>query len=217
MLVRAGGFTFVELLIASVMISIMFLGLTTHLAGGMRVWHRVTETSESLQRQRMALERLQRELAGAIVYDRRPESYGEQSGVLPSLAFEEDALRWISVVATQARQPARVRMLSYTCGQREGERGLRRTSQSIGEARSQQAPASQLVLPECETLSLRYAFLPQDESAPLEWDTRWPDPEKEGLPRLMAVSIELTSGRRIQQIVMIPSGVLKQRPAESPS
>jgi len=211
-----GGFTFVELLIAALMISIMFLGLTTHLGGGVQVWRRVTETSESLQRQRMALERLQRELTSALLYDRRAESYGEQPGLLPSLAFEEDTLRWIMVGVTQPQQPARVRFVTYACGQHEGQWGLWRTSQSIGEARSRQAPTPQLVLPECETLSLRYAFLPQEESAPLEWQTRWPDPEK-ALPRLIILSMHLTSGHQLQRLVMIPSGALKPQPVESPS
>ena len=202
------GFTFVELLIAALMISIMFLGLAAHLSGGLRVWHRVTEATESLQQQRMAMERLQREMVNAILYDARTESYGEQPGLLPSLAFDHDALRWITVAVTTPQQPARLRVVTYACTEHEGQSGLWRTSQSIGEARSQQAPTPQLVLPGCEVLSLRYAFLAPGDSTDLEWHDQWPDPEKK-LPRLIMISIRLKSGRPLQRLVMISSGVLE--------
>ena len=212
----AAGFTFVELLIAALMISIMFLGLATHLSGGLQVWHRVTETAESLQQQRIAMEQLQRELVSAILYDRRSASYGEEPGLLPSLAFDHETLRWITVASTAPQQPARLRFVTYACGEHEGQSGLWRTSQSIGEAKSQQPATPQRLFPGCEALSLRYAFLPPGDSTELEWHDQWPEPEQQ-LPRLMAISIRLSSGRTLQRLVMIPSGQLKPWEETPPS
>src|SRR3989338_7112977 len=76
------GFTLVELLIAATMMSVLFIGLGGHLRGGIEVWRQTTQRVDALQRQRVTLDRLERDLANGIVYDARDEAYGVEEGEL---------------------------------------------------------------------------------------------------------------------------------------
>ena len=200
------GFTLVELLIAATMISILFVGLGAHLRGGITVWHRATVTTERLQRERVALEQLERDFGNAVIYDDRETSYGEEAGKLPRPDLSESALAWFSVSPATPQRLAAVRFVTYRCAQTDAGRGLWRTAQSIGEARARREPTPQLVLPDCEQLTLRYGALPSDPSKPVEWRPRWETPEK-GLPRLVEATIQFVSGSRITRLFSIPIGV----------
>lgn len=207
------GFTFVELLIAATMMSLLFVGLGAHLRGGLIVWRRATETTQTLQQQRVAMDRLERDLATAILYDPRPESYGSEIGALPAPEFGVDRLAWFTVAPASPARPARVHAVTYACAPVSGVPGLWRTARSLGEARAGSLPQPQRLLPDCETLSMRYAYLPAAASEPLEWKAEWQAPEHT-LPRLVEVSIRFASGGSLTRIFAIPAGILK--PAEAP-
>ncbi|MBI3321153.1 MAG: hypothetical protein HYZ91_02670 [Candidatus Omnitrophica bacterium] len=203
------GFTLVELLVAVTMTAILFVGLGTHLRGGIAVWQRVTTKTEAMQRQRVALERLARDLAQAIVYDDRNESYG--AGKLPEPMFEREELRMFTVSSASHDSPGRVQFVTYQCGAINGTDGLWRTSRSLNQLRLSPAGAvPALVLPGCRSLSLQYASLPADPAIPLEWLPSWRDPIAR-LPRLIKASLVIDSeGRRetVERIFAIPSGVM---------
>ncbi len=221
----AGGFTFVELLIAATMIAILIVGLASHLRGGIRVWQRATETTETIQRQRVALDQLERELAGAIVFDSRDTAYGTEEGRLPAPAFGPHELRWFTVSPSATSGIGSVRYVTYTCGSIDDTAGLWRTSQSVREARLPSTPATpELVLPGCLELTLHYAYLPSDSAKPLEWYPEWNDAYKE-LPRLISASFLISpetnrieedasahvQTRRVERIFSIPVGLLKKQ------
>ena len=195
------GFTFVELLIAATMMSVLFIGLGSHLRGGLLVWRQTTQTVDALQRERVALDRLERDLANAITYaDPRREP------PLPAPSFASDALRWFSV---QQRHQARdaVRLVAYHCEFAEHLQGLWRTSQSVGEARAGLEPVKELVLPGCETLQVRYAYVPAEGTGSVEWRDEWRYPEE--LPQLIEVTLKLTGGRATRRLIAIPQGSFK--------
>jgi type II secretory pathway component PulJ len=218
--VRPAGFTFIELIIAATMMSVLFLGLSAHLRGGVTVWKRATEAADRSQRERVAFERLERDAANAVVYDPRLESYGEEPGTLPRPEFSDARLRWFTVSAASARAAPAVRVVTYTCESINEVPGLWRTEQSIGEARLRAETAPRLLLPECDALSVRFAYLPQaDQPEPFVWTGAWEDAH-EKLPRLMAVSISLASKGRegaesrrgVTRVLAIPSGVVEKVP-----
>ncbi|MBI1992243.1 MAG: hypothetical protein HYY90_03410 [Candidatus Omnitrophica bacterium] len=207
-----------ELLIAATMISILFVGLGTHLRGGLTVWQRATASGEALQRQRIAFDGLERDLANAIVYDDRSAAYGDGNGLLPRPRFETAALKFFTVSVTRRRQPSTVRVVTYTCESIDGTKGLWRTSQLVGEARARSSPSEpKLVLPDCEELSFRYAYRPTPEAdtwQALEWRPAWPD-EPAGLPRLpqlIETSLRV-SGHQIRRVFAVPSGLLGTSPS----
>jgi prepilin-type N-terminal cleavage/methylation domain-containing protein len=212
-MIRAGrpghsGFTLVELLIAATMMSVLFIGLGSHLRGGITVWRQTTQRVEALQRQRIALDRLERDLANGIVYDSRDEAYGVEAGKLPLPAFTSASLAWYTV--SSAGKPPSVRFVTYACESPDGAPGLWRTSQSVGEARTHREPAHERLLPDCEALQVRYAYAPVDESAPLEWQPVWLFGEE--LPRLIEVTVRRTAAEQTTRVMAIPHGSFEQVP-----
>ena len=206
-----------ELLIAATMISVLFVGLGTHLRGGLTVWQRTTATTDALQRQRVTFDRLERDLANAIVYDARAASYGDVKGQLPKPQFEAAAL---GVYTVSAQPFPSVRFVTYACERVNGTPGLWRTSQSVGEARARiPQPTPDLVLPDCESMSFRYAYvLPKEAArAGLEWKAQWPDSPGDALklPRLIEATLRV-SGSQIRRVCAIPSGVLGRTEGASP-
>lgn len=203
------GFTFVELMIAATMMSVLFVGLGSHLQGGLTVWHRATATAERLQQQRVAWERLERDLAHAIVFDKRLAAYGETENKLPLPTFGETTLAFFTVSSSAARQPATVQFVTYACDTRGGATGLWRTSQSVGQARARNPePVPQLLLPACEALAFQYAYL-RLASEELTWESTWPEPDNADepwrLPRLVEVSIR-AGGHEVRRLGAIPIG-----------
>jgi len=187
------------------MFAVLLIGVGSHLRGGLTVWSRATQTGETLQQQRLAMEQLERDLANGLIYDDRAGSYGTTIGLLPSPAFDRSTLAWYTVSSTR-RQPPSVQFVTSACGTVQNASGLWRTSQSIGAARAQQAATPQRLLPGCQALAIRYAYQ-SAAAAPLEWYDEWTDPIKE-LPRLLEITVTL-EGQSLTRVFAIPSGVLK--------
>ena len=209
-----GGFTFVELMIAATMIAVLFVGLGAHLRGGIDVWRRATQTSETLQEQRIALDRLERDLANAIVYYPKKDEYSEsEKGKLSLPVFGAHELQLFTVVPGIRGDPASVRFVTYACKEESSATGLWRSSQSIGEARYRLPAQEELALPGCSELSVHYAYKtsPGSSSEPLIWDDNWGDDSSElKLPRLIKVSLVI-SGATVERTILIPQGELAEK------
>ena len=213
------GFTFVELLIAATMISVLVGGLSLHLRGGLTVWRRVTTEAEQLQRRRTAWQRLERDLAQAIVYDPRESAYEQAQGPPPMPEFGASSLSWYTVVPARGMQPAGVRWVTYACTTLENVPGLWRRSQTVSQARIVGADAmDELVWPGCESLALRYAYhVPSEHAAEatvLEWEETWP--KGLTLPRLIDVTVTL-GGAPLEHRCEIPIGVFGKPPEMPPA
>ncbi|MBI4343220.1 MAG: prepilin-type N-terminal cleavage/methylation domain-containing protein [Candidatus Omnitrophica bacterium] len=201
------GLTFVELLVAATMLAVLIGGLAGHLRGGLAVWQRASAQMDTAQRRRVAWERLERDLRNALRYDERPDAYGPQEGALPLPLFEAGGLAWFTLAAPGPGEAPAVQYVTYGCGDVGATAGLWRTSLGAAAARAKQVqPAAELVLPECEVLSVEYAFRPQDASQPLAWRSQWLEPLQ--LPQLVRVSLLLASGEQVQRTMAIPRGVL---------
>jgi prepilin-type N-terminal cleavage/methylation domain-containing protein len=207
----AAGFTLVELLVASAMAAVLCVGLGAHLRGGVEVWRRASAVGETVQRQRVALERLERDLSNATFYDTRAESYGDPDGQLASPSFGNRALAWFTIQPAAAGKA--VRLVSYWCGTVDNTIGLWRASQSVGEARAHQPVMPQLLLPGCDRLTLQYAIKSAD-STDMQWLDEWPDPIS-SLPRLVSVVLRLESGQEVGRVFAVPAGSLALTPAAS--
>lgn len=208
------AFTFVELLIAATMTAILFVGLGAHLRGGLTVWRHAHVSMDRLQQRRVAFERLERDLANAVIYDSRPEAYGTEPGQLPAPEFASGSLAWFTAMPPTADAAARIQMVGYACDTLDGEPGFWRLSWTIPEARAARPPKRQRLLPECGALEIRYAHLPASLAGPLEWRAEWRDAAQD-FPRLLDVSIRFASGEELRRLYAVPIGVLK--PAEAPA
>jgi len=100
-----------------------------------------------------------------------------------------------------------VKQLSYSCGEQDGVEGLWRYSRSIAQVRALIEPEPVLLLPDCERLTIRYAYLPPEGASILEWQEQWLYPED--LPRFIAISLEFEAGSGMARTITIPQGILK--------
>lgn len=210
-----GGLTFVELLVAATMMSILFVGLGTHLRGGLTVWHRATTTVEALARERVALELFERDLANAFIYNPQPDAQ-------PEPHFDGATLRWFTVAPTGQGGVPTVQIVTYACVPVDDASWLARSSQSVSEAlaQPQRAPTRNLLLrlEECQSFSIAYAYRPAggvdpDDFEAFEWASQWEgDPQKHELPRLLRVSMQPASRPPITHVFGMPAGVLKDKP-----
>lgn len=201
------GFTFVELMIAATMFSVLFIGLGSHLRGGLTVWQQTTRTVEVLQRQEAALDRLEHDLAHVVRY-----GDGREDVPLPPPVFDAGQLRFVTIEAAGSQRPT-LRLVTYECRTQDGSPALVRTSQRLGEARAGLEPSPQRLLDDCEALGLRYAYGPEVEGEPLAWGEQWLFPEE--VPRLVEATLQLASGGAPQRVMAIPQGSLPSQ-AEAP-
>ena len=207
------AFTLVELLVASTMTAILFTGLGAHLRGGLAVWERATTTAEQLQRRRVALDRLERELANSLGYDAREDAYGDEIGTLPRPEFAADRLAWFTAAPAGSDGMPSIRFVTYACGQREAGEGLWRTSQTLGEAKAKQPAAPELLLPGCRALRVQYAHAPRDPAEPLAWRAEWKEPPSM-LPSLLDVTLTIGSHETVRRVMLVPPGRLKAAETE---
>lgn len=199
---RASGFTFVELLVAATMMSILWLGLSSHLRGGFIVWQQTTRRTEALQRERVAFERLERDLVNAFIYD--PSG---QLADVPALAAGSGRLSWTTLEPAGRGQPERVRVVGYECRAQDGQQGLWRSSQSVSEVRAQQAAVPALLLPGCEELTVRFAYQPDGQAGTLRWETDW-HRMTDALPGLVEVGVR-TGAHTGQRVLRVPAGIVE--------
>jgi len=200
-IVNSIGFTLVELLIAATMMSILMIGLGSHLRGGLLVWRRTTESAEFLQRQRVALDRMARDLANAVAYQDVREDVP-----LPPASIATDSFQWVAAHQALAGVDS-VRWVTYSCGPGEDPQGLWRTSRPLGGVRGGLEVSGELLLPGCVDLAIRYAYTAVEGSGTLEWRDEWLFPDE--FPQAVEVTVRFESGREIRRVMAIPIGVLK--------
>ncbi|MBI3312402.1 MAG: hypothetical protein HYZ88_02635 [Candidatus Omnitrophica bacterium] len=206
----AWGLTFVELLMASTMFALLMVGLSTHLRGGMLAWRRATTTVEELQRRRVALDRLARDAANAVVIDERADAK-------PPIVFKADALEFFTLGQTPglSQGERRVWFVTYAIEQ-DGQTGtLRRSARTIQEAQASLSVPSAPLLPNVERLSIRYGYRSTQGTPHLVWRDVWDDHVK--LPNLMEITIAMKTATslpsQLRRTIMIPSGIMKSEPA----
>jgi hypothetical protein len=196
----------VELVLAATIVAILMVGLGVHLRGAMMVWRRTTDTLERLQRERVALERIGRDLANAFVYDGSDHARVQH-------AFGAREAKWITMTSSTAKGPA-VRSVAYRCATAERGTQLLRSEQTPREASTGVGDVSESVLlPGCEGLAFRYAFLPEEGGVDLLWQEQWPYLNE--LPRLIEVTITSARGRALRVVFANPSGSLCREGAET--
>ena len=202
------GFTFVELLIAGVMFGILMAALSGHLRATLVAWRRATTTVEQLQRARIGLERFERDLATAFIY----EPAGQWS---PKPEFGGDHLRTYLVRGNGTS--GKVWCVTYDLQSDSLHTALARTSQTIAQAAGNIPGAIDTVLTDVSRLQLRYGTMatagpgtPGQVGGLITWTNSWTDVSQS--PRLIEVTLELGSSwvipHTVRHVVVVPSGSL---------
>ncbi len=204
MAVGKRGFTFVELLLAATILSVLFVGLGAHVRGGVIVWRRTTSGLEALQRRRVALDRLGDDLANAVLFND-----GSVDAPLPARSFGESELRFVSVDRGYSVRAPALRVITYRCGDEDGVAGLWRTSLTLAQARMNEEVKPQRMLEGCTALRLRYGYAGAEG---IEWQDAWRFPDEQ--PQVIEAQFEFAGRPTLRQVLIIPTGALK--PVEAP-
>lgn len=202
------GLTFVELLMAVTMFSILIVGVFAHLQAGVLAWRRSTSTIEHLQRTRVALDRLGQDLANAVVFD--PSGTWE-----PQHAFEGARLQFYTVrpEGMGAQPGGAVWFVTYTRSEDAETAALTRSAQTVQQAKANFQPTPARLVAPMTKFAIRYGYQgSQEPSSTIVWDPTWDGTPAE-LPKLVEVTIEFDAGvvspREVRHVFVIPSGILK--------
>ena len=207
--------TFVELLLAATMIAVLMVGFAAHLHGGVLAWRRAVAITEDVQRTRVALDQLGRDLSNAFDFD----PAADQSTLQPPLVIEASRLTFFSVRSTDAAGAPTAEPLVVTYELSNGKlvrlaRGLRE-ARAIAKGNALETAQPSVVLDGVNAWSIWFAYKPQDPTkGDLEWKPSWDYPNE--LPRLCEITITLKRGPKaaeaIRHTFVLPSGVLKAVP-----
>jgi len=196
---------------ASVIFSMLLVGLTVHLRGGLTAWRRATTITEDLQTIRLSLERMERDLASAFVFQ------ADDQWPL-SADFASDAMAFYVVRAdpSSAEDERLAGFVRYQVEPGEGAPALTRSLQTIREAAAGRPAVAEPLL-DVAQVQFRYGELAEEaeegESAggyQLAWQPTWDAPGH--LPKLIELTVTPAGGsgsaRPIRQVFVIPSGRL---------
>ena len=191
------GLTFVELLLAATIISLLLAGISVQLRGGLTVWRRVTAAGERMQRLRAAWAFMERDFGGAAVLDQRPDAPW-------SHALDAERMVFCAIEPSGMAGEHAAWRVSYSLNHGD----LIRTRQTLRQAAANQPGDEQTVLSSVARWSVQYAVLQPGESE-LQWTSAWPDLAT--LPQLIELTIDMDAsagGEQLTRVSMLPSGTL---------
>lgn len=193
------GFTLVEILISSAIISLVAISVYAVFASGVRVWQRGSQASSYERRERLFLEKLGRELSNTFQFSNIPFK-----GTEDSIAFATLSEKGVS-------------RISYFLNT-ENVLCRRLTSYAESFKKEEELEAIKLI-PGVSGLKFSYCYL-DNASGDYKWKDRWKPEEQDTLPR--AVSIELIFKRdvglesKFTKTILIPIGTGEQKIVLSP-
>lgn len=202
------GLTFVELLMAATIFSILLVGVSGHLRGSMVAWRRAVSFTDDLQQARVSLAQLEGDLSHAF-------AFGELPAWEPHPVFTNTELQFYTIAPRpQAGEgdAGSVRFVTYTLDTADEVTSLTKTSQTVQEAHADPAHRTaepQRLLQPVESWSVEYGWLPAGAST-MEWTTPWDHPNQ--LPKLVKITVRLSrpfpTQRQLRVVVTIPAGTL---------
>ena len=136
------GLTFIELLMAATIFSMLLVGVSGHLRGNVVAWRRTISITDDLQQARIALDQVERDLVHACVFE-------ETKTWTPLPVFTETTLQYYTVVpsaSADANDDGSVRFVTYALDTDHDVTSLTKSSQTIQEAHEGVAPVKRPLL-----------------------------------------------------------------------
>ena len=201
------GLTFVELLMAATMFSIMAVGLTGHLRGAIEVWRRTIATAEGLQRTRVVASRLTQDLASAFDFDPTPEGV-----LLPAMQCDRHRLAFLTTSPAFGQEAVGRRAWFVTYEAQDHRLVI--TRQTLREARADaERPGSfpgvrAVLVDPIDEWMIAYGYVGTRGGKPIiVWKSTW---DKQRLPGLIEAALTLPGAAHevIRSVFVIPAGVL---------
>lgn len=211
---KAGrGFTFVELLIAVTIFSIVATGIYQVLKKGIEVWSRGRADIARIREIRVFTAVITSDLANALPYCPVAEEKGG------GLGFGSDAISFASSVRAY-EAPVLYGQLARVTYYLDASRGsIQRVASTAKDGFGVQAARGETVLSGVKSLSFEYVYEAAGQTGSTIWNSSWPQDASGKLPRAVKINIvfdkeDIIWAKDFTRIVFMPAGeFLREAPS----
>jgi len=207
-----GGFTFIEMLIAVAVFSVVALALYSAFFAGVKVWKRSNQGQDEYQRVGFVLEDIDKELKNSV-YMNGPSGDEDDEGSVYDFKSGEDFIEFftLSQALDEEGNPFR-QLVKMRYSYDESQKVLLRAAADVKNGFSTEKTSGESIIEGVEVFELRYAYLKEEEEEPYDWKKEWVH-ENRMIPRGVRIYLELASAaekgkKEIHKTIFVPLGVL---------
>lgn len=191
------GFTLIEVMISSLIIAMIFASIYSAFYLGVKTWRKESE-NESLQRIRVKLLRIQKELKNSFFFSQTPFKGASLEMVFPQAVAADDGVG-IYIVRYYLDEDSATGFKKFVRNQRNFKQNPLGEKQEITE-----------VMFLARAMHFEYAYRIDNSSQGFEWQDYW-DEAQAKIPSAVKISFEMGNDHGIyNKIILIPQGGLGQ-------
>jgi len=192
---KRNAFTLIELIIATVILAVIVVSISSIFSIGIKAWRRGNEGHE-LQKVRIALLKIQKELRNSFFFSKIAFK-GASSEITFSLSIPEDNTEKIYIITYRMDE-----------NKDTGAKNLVREKRLFTENPQDEKETIKEPVFSVRSIAFKYAYKLKDGSNGFEWQDSWPE-SQQGIPRAVKISFQLDSGDEIyNKTIFIPQGAL---------
>ena len=193
---RKRGFTFIELIIAVAIFSVISLVVYSAFYMGIKAWRR-SQGERDVQEIRLGLLKIEKELKRTFFFSQAPFN-GSSSEIVFPLTFSDI-------------DKDRMHIISYDV-KKDGDAGLSmlvRKEKIFSEELDQSEGSSKEIFDSMNSIKFEYAYKPGLSSDGFEWRDYWDGEGQGGLPSGVRISLELGKPKEIYtKVIFLEQGAL---------
>jgi len=195
---KRNAFTLIELIIATAILAVIVVSISSTFSIGIKAWRRGNEGHE-FQKVRIALLKIQKELRNSFFFSKIAFK-GTSSEITFSLAIPEDNTEKIYIITYRMDE-----------NKDTGAKNLVREKRLFSENPQDEKETIKEPVFSVRSIAFKYAYKLKDDSNGFEWQDSWPE-SQQGIPRAVKISFQLDSGDEIyNKTIFIPQGALGAR------
>ena len=187
------AFTLIELIIATAILSLIVVSIYSAFSVGIKAWRRGSE-GEEVQKVRIALLKMQKELRGSFFFSDAPFE-GTSSEIIFPLSIPEENIEKIYIITYRMDE-----------NKDTGARNLVREKRLFTENPQDEKEAIKEPVFPVRLIAFKYAYKLEDGSNGFEWQDSWPETQN-NIPSAVKISFQLDNSDEIyNKTIFIPQG-----------
>ena len=187
------GFTLIELVIATVILTVMVVSISGAFNIGIKAWRRGNE-GQDFQKVRIALLKIQKELKSSFFFSKAGFRGASSEVVFPLSILEENT--------------EKIYIITYRMDENKdtGARNLVREKRLFTENPQDEKEAIKEPVFPVRLIAFKYAYKLEDGSNGFEWQDSWPETQN-NIPSAVKISFQLDNSDEIyNKTIFIPQG-----------
>lgn len=196
---KRSAFTLIELVVATVILTVMVVSISGAFNIGIKAWRRGSE-GQDFQKVRIALLKLQKELKSSFFFSKAPFRGASSEIIFPLSVPEGDT--------------ERIYIITYTMDENKdtGLKTLVREKRPFTEnPQDEKEPVKEPVF-SVRSIEFKYAYELRDGSNRFEWQDSWLAESQKNIPSAVKISFQLDNSDEIyNKTIFIPQGALGEK------